>query len=152
MEAELQKRMSFITNIDSVDAVRCAPYIRASFMTKKLMRTVLMALAAIVLQGVLFAQTPQNAPPELKLDTGQEIFEAACIACHGPSGRGQPESTLGFEKPSTFPDFTDCNGSVREKTFDWKATIHEGGRGRGFVEIMPSFSEALTSEQIDKVV
>src|SRR5438876_19488 len=90
------------------------------FMTKKLMRTVLMALAAIVLQGVLFAQTPQNAPPELKLDTGKEIFEAACTGCHGQGGQGQPESTLGFEKPPQFPDFTDCNGSVREEVVDWK--------------------------------
>ena len=118
-------------------------------MAKKLMRTVLAVLATSWLQGVLFAQ---DTASEIKLDTGEEIFQAACIACHGPNGRGQPDSTVGFEKPSTFPDFTDCNGSVREKMFDWRATIYEGGRGRGFSEIMPSFSEALTLEQIDKVV
>src|SRR5204863_5066900 len=122
--------------------------IRQSFMAKILMRTVLLIFVTAWFHGILCAQ---NTAAEIKLDTGEEIFQAACIACHGPNGRGQPDSTVGFEKPSTFPDFTDCNGSVREKTFDWKATIHEGGRGRGFVEIMPSFSEALTSEQIDKV-
>ena len=95
----------------------------------------------ILLTPVAFAQT---STAELKLDTGEEIFKAACIACHGPNGKGQPQSTLGFEPPSTFPDFTDCNGSTREKEFDWKATIHEGGHGRGFSEIMPSFAEALT--------
>jgi hypothetical protein len=88
----------------------------------------------------------------LAQETGQQIFEAACIGCHGPGGKGQPETTLGFEPPSTFPDFTDCNGSTREKTFDWRATIHEGGKGRGFSEIMPSFAEALTMEQIDKII
>ena len=104
------------------------------------------------------AQTPapagQAAPrvPVLKLDTGQEIFEAACIACHGPGGKGQPQTTLGFEPPATFPDFSDCNGSTREKTYDWKAVIHEGGQGRGFSEIMPSFAEALTLDQIGKVM
>jgi mono/diheme cytochrome c family protein len=110
----------------------------------------------VALQGVVLAQAappaPQNAATELKLDTGKDIFEAACIGCHGPNGKGQPQTTLGFEPPSTFPDFTDCNGSTREQTFDWRATIHEGGRGRGFSEIMPSFAEALTLSQINQVV
>jgi mono/diheme cytochrome c family protein len=110
-------------------------------------------IVVILIAGSAAAQTPQPAPQEeLKLETGKQIFEAACIGCHGPNGKGQPLSTLGFEPPSTFPDFTDCNGSTRERTFDWKATIHEGGRGRGFSDIMPSFAEALTSHQIDKVV
>ena len=97
-----------------------------------------------------FAQTEPTKT--LVLDTGKQIFEAGCIGCHGPDGKGQPKTTLGFEPPSTFPDFTDCNGTARERNFDWKATIHEGGHGRGFSEIMPSFADALTSEQIDKVV
>jgi len=61
-------------------------------------------------------------------------------------------STFRFERPSTYPDFSDCIGSTRDRTFDWKVTIHEGGRGRGFSEIMPSFAEALTLNQIDKVI
>ena len=95
-------------------------------------------------------QTPsqQASTKGLKLDTGQEVFEAACNGCHGPGGRGQPQSILGFETPATFPDFTDCNGSTRERTFDWSAVIHEGGPIRGFSEIMPSWKEALTREQI----
>src|SRR5262249_6091622 len=121
-----------------------------SFMPKKLMRTVFCLMIAAYASGVLLLA--QTTTPELKLDTGKEIFEAACIACHGPGGKGQPQSTLGFEPPSTFPDFTDCNGSAREKNFDWRATIHEGGRARGFVEIMPSFAEALNADQIEKVM
>jgi len=102
----------------------------------------------------LFAGAPQttSAAPRLKLDTGKEIFEAACIGCHGPGATGQPPDTLGFEPPATFPDFSDCNGSTRERTWDWRAIIHEGGPRRGFSEIMPSFGEALTLEQIDKVM
>lgn len=116
------------------------------------------ALSTVWLHGVLLAQAPAPAasaaaPGQLKLDTGKEIFQAACIGCHGPGGVGQPQTTLGFEPPSTFPDFSDCNGSTREKTTDWRATIHEGGpQGRGFSEIMPSFSEALTLDQIDKLI
>ena len=113
------------------------------------MRAALCAVITVCFPVLLLAQKPT---PELKLDTGKEIFEAACIGCHGPGGKGQPQSTLGFEPPSTYPDFTDCNGSAREKNFDWRATIHEGGRARGFVEIMPAFGEALNAEQIEMVM
>jgi mono/diheme cytochrome c family protein len=61
------------------------------------------------------AQAPAPPPPQLKLDTGQEIFAAACAGCHGPGGEGQPVSTLGFEPPVTYPIFTDCNASARER-------------------------------------
>jgi mono/diheme cytochrome c family protein len=118
-------------------------------MTTRLIRPFLVMLAIVRLQAVVWAQ---GGVPELKLETGKDIFEAACIGCHGPGGKGQPQSTLGFEPPSTYPDFSDCNGSAREKDYDWRATIHEGGRARGFVEIMPSFGEALNQDQIGKVV
>src|SRR5437016_3307323 len=103
-------------------------------------------LMMLSIPAYLFAQTT-----ELKLETGEDIYKAACIGCHGPSGKGQPETTLGFEKTPQFPDFSDCNGTAREKVFDWTATIHEGGPKRGWSEIMPSYSEALTLDQIHKV-
>ena len=126
-------------------------------LTSPIVRRVLFFVqVAVWLGGVLLAQAPQTllpaaAPRELTLDSGKEIFEAACIGCHGPGGRGQPQTTLGFEPPSTFPDFSDCNGSTRERVSDWRATIHEGGPGRGFSDIMPAFAEALTLEQIGRV-
>jgi mono/diheme cytochrome c family protein len=95
----------------------------------------------------------QNAiPARLSLNTGKEIFEAACIACHGPGGKGMADTTVGFEKPKTFPDFTQCDQTTPELNVDWKATIRDGGHGRGFSPIMPSFVDALTSEQMDKVI
>src|SRR5215813_640175 len=106
---------------------------------------------------ILSAQSQPTASQQastkgMKLDTGEEIFKASCIGCHGPNGTGQSQSLIGFEPPATFPDFTDCNGSTRERTADWSAIIHEGGPIRGFSEIMPSWKEALTTEQIDKVL
>src|SRR5262249_51201703 len=98
---------------------------------------VFIAVAAVWAQGLIFAQSTGGG--EVKLGTGKEIYGAACISCHGPAGKGQPQTVLGFALPSTFPDFSDCNGTVRERVFDWKATIHEGGSaGRAFSEIMPS--------------
>ena len=100
---------------------------------------------------VAFA-TAQEQKSTLKLDTGKEIFEAACAGCHGSDGRGQPQSILGFQPPATFPDFADCPTASPETDLQWKAVITGGGRIRGFSRIMPSFADALTSEQIDKVV
>jgi mono/diheme cytochrome c family protein len=117
---------------------------------------VVFLLLLLRLPTFLFAQTQPTASQiastkGLKLDTGEEIFKAACIGCHGPDGVGQPQTILGFEPPPAFPDFTDCLGSARERRSDWSAILHEGGPTRAFSEIMPSWKEALTSEQIDKV-
>jgi mono/diheme cytochrome c family protein len=86
------------------------------------------------------------------LTSGEAIYIAGCAGCHGLHGAGASETTIGFKKPSTYPDFTDCAGTTPELDVDWKATITEGGHGRGFSPIMPSFADELTSEQIDAVI
>jgi mono/diheme cytochrome c family protein len=86
------------------------------------------------------------------LKTGRDIFQAACAGCHGPDGSGAPDTQVGFTKPDTFPDFSGCDQSTPEREIDWRATILDGGRARAFSPIMPSFREALTSEQVDLVV
>ena len=96
----------------------------------------------------LIGQTPRT----LKLDTGKEIFEAGCISCHGSDGRGQSPALQVFERPSTFPDFTNCADSTPEPDAQWRAVITNGGPTRGFSQIMPSFRDLLTREQIDKVI
>jgi hypothetical protein len=63
-----------------------------------------------------------------------------------------PDTTVGFQKPSSFPDFTRCDQTSPELNVDYKATIRDGGLARGFSPIMPSFGEALNSKQIDEVV
>lgn len=90
--------------------------------------------------------------PGLPLKTGKEIYQTACVACHGPDGKGMPESTVGFKQPDTFPDFSRCDQTTPELNTDWKAVIVHGGRFRGYSQIMPSFSEALTNQQIDNVI
>jgi hypothetical protein len=86
------------------------------------------------------------------LTSGEAIFAAGCAGCHGARGDGAPEASTVFERPATFPDFTDCPTTTPELDVDWKATITQGGHGRGFSRIMPSFAEELTSAQVDAVI
>jgi len=95
---------------------------------------------------LLRAQT--TAKP--KLDTGQEVYQAACASCHGVDGKGAARTAVGFT--TRLPDFTDCSFATKEPDGDWSATIHNGGVARGFSTIMPAFRDVLNDEQIDKVI
>jgi mono/diheme cytochrome c family protein len=102
--------------------------------------------------GVLCALLAPLARGQAGLHGGREIYEAACAACHGPHGEGTPKVVAGFEPPETFPHFNKCDETTPEFTRDYKAVILNGGAARGFSHIMPSFSGALTSKQIDQVI
>src|SRR5688572_10086138 len=82
--------------------------------------------------------------------TGDAIYRTACASCHGPDGRGAPRITVGFETP--LPDFTDCSFSTPEAAADWFAVVHDGGPARAFDRMMPAFGDALTKEDIVRVV
>src|ERR1700732_345593 len=111
------------------------------------------ALWSCVPVALVFAQTGAwigNA--HVNTQAGQQTFKSACAACHGGDGRGTPQEITGFERPRTFPDFTACDQTTPEDNTAWKAVITEGGPHRRLSQVIPSFSEALTSEQIDDVI
>ena len=110
----------------------------------------LIALAASAAGGLLFAQAGSDSSPGSQ--SGKQIYRSACVACHGSDGRGAPQSSRGFEAPRTFPDFTRCDQTTPEDDTAWKAIITRGGPTRGFSQIMPSFGQALSAQQIDQVV
>jgi len=84
------------------------------------------------------------------LRTGEQIYRDACAACHGADGSGNLPELIVFEAP--VPDFTDCNFATREADSDWFAVVHDGGPARGFSRMMPAFGDALTDEEIRRVV
>ncbi len=109
----------------------------------------------VVSAVTLAAQAPASGPPAastLKLETGKQVYQAGCVSCHGPDGKGQSPNLAGFERPATFPDFTDCPTATPEPDVQWRAIITNGGPARAFSQIMPSFKDLLTLEQIDKVL
>lgn len=83
-------------------------------------------------------------------DTGEELYRKACATCHGADGRGAPAALLGFDIP--LPDFTDCNFATREPDADWLAVAHQGGPVRGFAREMPAFGDALTQDELQKIL
>jgi mono/diheme cytochrome c family protein len=78
--------------------------------------------------------------------TGGQIYQEACVTCHGPDGKGSSIETVGFAAP--LPDFTDCAFATAEPDPDWQAVVHEGGPIRGLDRHMPAFGGALTREEI----
>lgn len=107
----------------------------------------LLAIIVAVTGGAMFAEVGS-----LKLDTGEHIYKTACVACHGPDGKGMPESIAAFKQPDSFPDFTRCDQTTAELDNDYRAVIVNGGQYRGFSQIMPSFKQALTADQINNVI
>jgi mono/diheme cytochrome c family protein len=82
--------------------------------------------------------------------TGKEIFLLACANCHGPDGKGQPQSRVGFDIP--LPDFTDCDFTSREPAPDFVSVAHQGGPVRGFSQFMPAMGSVLSIEEITRAV
>lgn len=146
--------------MDPLESNRPSPLLipcttRASFLASA---AIVLIVGLAMTHGAMLHARPaatgaQGLPSsKLKLDTGEEIYKAACVSCHGPDGAGQADHLRGFEPPATFPDFTDCVTSTVEPDVQWRAIITNGGPARAFSEIMPSFKDALTQEQIGKVI
>lgn len=109
-------------------------------------------VVAVSMLGPVLLAAQTSAPVQLQLRTGDEIYQQACIGCHGSHGEGQPKAIVGFDPPKTMPDFTKCDQTTPEYDRDYKAVIRDGGPERSFSQIMPSFRDALTSEQMDMVI
>lgn len=102
------------------------------------------ASIGVAAQGELLSAS--GAGP-LPIDgTGEDVYRAACVTCHGPDGTGSPKSVVGFAAP--LPDFSDCAFSTAEPDPDWHAVVHEGGTVRGLDRHMPAFGDALSPDDI----
>lgn len=119
-----------------------------SFHLGLLIWIVALPLAATVRSQSSPAQSSAPAPAATR--SGAELYRAACAACHGIDGTSAPQSTVGFDTP--LPDFTDCAFATVEPNADWLAVVHDGGPVRGFDRRMPAFGEALSEDEILRVI
>jgi mono/diheme cytochrome c family protein len=118
-------------------------------------------LGRFVSVPVSAAQDPVTPPTSLESAlpanaSGEQIFRQSCATCHSIDGTGSPQSVLGFQVPlpngHTLPDFNDCPTNTVEPLGDWVAVATRGGPIRGLDRHMPAFGDALSPEQVEKVV
>jgi mono/diheme cytochrome c family protein len=103
-----------------------------------------------VLLASLLALAPHSGwatSNQVQLKRGREVYENACIACHGRDGKGNPE----WESAVRPVSFADCS-TTAEPTTLWKSVVQNGGRRHGLAEVMPAFGEAFPPEDLDAVV
>ena len=109
------------------------------------MRVIAVAAALLTLSAPLGAQNPDRSSL-----TGEQLYLAACAACHGADGRGQPRAVRGFA--TELPDFTDCSLTTPEADLDWQAVIRHGGPARAFDRMMPAFGDEFSTDEVGKVI
>ena len=97
-------------------------------------------LALALLTGWATSNTAQIAK-------GKEVYETACILCHGRDGAGNPE----WESAIRPVSFADC-GTTGESSVLWKSVVKNGGPKHGLADVMPAFGEAFPPEELDAVV
>jgi mono/diheme cytochrome c family protein len=99
-------------------------------------------LAIVLLAGAGWA----TANPA-KVAKGKEVYETACVLCHGQTGGGNPE----WESEVRPVSFADC-GTTAEPSALWKSVVKNGGRKHGLSDVMPAFGEAFPEDELDAVV
>jgi len=107
-------------------------------------------LIALALACVVGAPARVLAQADRAGMTTERLYQAACAACHGTDGKGQPQSMVGFDTP--LPDFTDCAFTTPEADLDWTSVIHRGGGIRALDRRMPAFGDALSDQEIERLV
>lgn len=109
-----------------------------------------MVAVVVIVWLFLFPACVDAQSVDRSASSGQELYQAACAACHGSDGRGQPIAIRGFDVD--LPDFTDCSLTTAEADLDWLSVIHQGGPARAFDRMMPAFGDELTEGQIGRVI
>lgn len=78
---------------------------------------------------------------------GKEVYEMACVLCHGENGAGNPA----WESEIRPVSFQDC-GTTAEPSALWRSVVTNGGPKHGLADVMPAFGEAFPPEEISAVV
>lgn len=91
-----------------------------------------------------------SAPADL--DDGRRVYQQACAACHGPSGRADPESPVLAALDAIPADLSDPLFNSREPSHDWELVVAHGGHAMGLSAQMPAQQGALSADEIRNVV
>ncbi|MBI3989118.1 MAG: cytochrome c [candidate division NC10 bacterium] len=103
---------------------------------------------SLIILGVSFGWGATRVTDK-DLEEGELLYREACASCHGEDGKGQ---VPGLEIKVPPPDLTWCAFNSEEPDRDWILITAEGGPATGRSDVMPSFRDALTEDQIRQVV
>jgi mono/diheme cytochrome c family protein len=108
----------------------------------------LSGLFAAGLLSVAFA-LPAHAAD---LEAGKKTFEEVCAACHGTTGRPDPNNPTVAALDPQPADLSDPLFNSREPEADWNIVVTHGGPALGLSAVMPSQKAALKEDEIRNVV
>jgi cbb3-type cytochrome c oxidase subunit III len=102
-------------------------------------RVIRMGIVTVSASAMMFLAVAGSASTAKAADTGESLFKANCVVCHGDDGRG---SAVG--KSLGVPDL---HVKVTTMTDAQIATQIENGKGN-----MPPFKSSLDHEKVEKIV
>ena len=102
----------------------------------------------LVLIGLVLASPAASADTT----TGAQLFAQHCAACHGATGRPDPDNPAlaGFDRLPA--NLSDALFNSREPGADWLLVVAHGGPSLGLSEQMPAFGDILSAAEIEAVV
>ena len=80
------------------------------------------------------------------------LFEEICAACHGPTGRPDPNNPTVQALDPQPADLSDPLFNSREPAEDWNIVVTHGGPALGLSAVMPGQKGTLKEEDIQNVV
>jgi mono/diheme cytochrome c family protein len=86
------------------------------------------------------------------LEAGKKVFEEVCAACHGTTGRPDPNNPTVAALDPQPADLSDPLFNSREPEADWNIVVTHGGPALGLSAVMPSQKAALKEDEIRNVV
>jgi len=86
------------------------------------------------------------------LAAGKKVFDEVCAACHGPTGRPDPNNPTVAALDPKPADLSDPLFNSREPEEDWNIVVTHGGPALGLSAVMPSQAGALSEQDICNVV
>ena len=93
-----------------------------------------------------------GAAPAADLIGGRKTFDEVCAACHGATGRPDPDDPVVRALDPQPADLSDPLFNSREPAADWHIVVTHGGPALGLSAVMPAQRAALTADDIRNVV